>query len=297
MAGHMPKAKVRKKHDQRPKRLVPKADVLRSVYLLSGNVCAYPGCTNVLINRDGVMIGEICHIEAAEAGGPRFNHGMTNEERRAASNLLMLCANHHAVIDGRAPKYTVAKLKKIKREHEAKFAEIDERLQQRFVDQFRDHTDSLAPTYPKTMAGLTDLIKSTAPIPEVVKEIGEYINRLSKVPDNERQFLLALIRRAEKLGWQRAPGFLDGVRVSVSTEDIRSALSISNGKITRLSEAFERYGIGGLSESGEGHWNVYASGLSDYVGWFDIVQFADKHGIDLERFVLHLEFGRLDQAS
>jgi hypothetical protein len=39
----------------------------------------------------GVFIGQLCHIEAAEEGGQRFNERMTNEERRAFENLLLLC--------------------------------------------------------------------------------------------------------------------------------------------------------------------------------------------------------------
>jgi len=289
----MPKTKSAKKNGgETPKRLVPKPEVLRTLYLLSGNVCAHPGCTNVLINRDGVMVGDICHIEGVE--GPRFNPAMSNEQRRAAGNLVMFCKSHHAAVDGNEAKYTVAKLKQIKRQHEAKFTEIDDRLQQGFVEQFRDQTEALAPTYPKTLAGLPDLRDSTASVPKVVKEVREYIDRLSLTPDRERRFLLALIRRAAKLGWNHGGAFFDGVSVSVSTEDIRSALSIGDYRIKKLAEAFDRYGIGGVTEAGEGKWEIYASDPSDYVGWSDLVDFAEKHEFDLDRFVLHLEFGRLD---
>lgn len=280
---------------EKPKRLVPKPDVLRSLYLLSGNVCAFPRCANVLINSDGVMVADICHIEGVE--GPRFNPAMSNEQRRSAANLVMLCKSHHATVDGNEAKYTVAKLKNVKQQHEAKFAEIDDRLQQGFVEQFLDQTEALAPTHPKTFAGLSDLHNTDASIPKVVKEVRKYVDKLSLVPDRERRFLLALIRRAARLGWKRRGPFFDGVTVSVSTEDIRSTFGIGDHKIKKLADAFERYEIGGLNEVGEGIWDVYADDPSDYVGWSDLVEFAEKHEFDLDRFVLHLEFDRLDQKQ
>lgn len=48
------------------KRLVPTKDVLRELYLKSGNQCAFPYCVRPMMNSDGEFVGQICHIEAAE---------------------------------------------------------------------------------------------------------------------------------------------------------------------------------------------------------------------------------------
>ena len=69
----------------------------------------------MIINNAGVMTGHICHIEGAMADGARFNPKMSNEERRQQDNLMLLCAAHHPAIDGDPDKYTVSKLKEIKR--------------------------------------------------------------------------------------------------------------------------------------------------------------------------------------
>ncbi|WP_415282467.1 HNH endonuclease [Candidatus Nitrososphaera sp. FF02] len=45
------------------------------------------------------MFGEICHIEAAESGGPRYNSKQTDEDRRHYDNLILLCRNHHKATD------------------------------------------------------------------------------------------------------------------------------------------------------------------------------------------------------
>lgn len=47
---------------------------------------------------------------------------MSDEERRAAENLIVMCHRHHKIIDCNPNKYTTEFCRKIKREHEAKFA-------------------------------------------------------------------------------------------------------------------------------------------------------------------------------
>lgn len=73
------------------KRLTPEKETLRELYLKSGNLCMFPECTERMINANGVFIGQVCHIEAAEDGGERFNEKQTNEERRHFSNLMLMC--------------------------------------------------------------------------------------------------------------------------------------------------------------------------------------------------------------
>ncbi|MCK0201371.1 hypothetical protein [Ornithobacterium rhinotracheale] len=45
------------------------------LYAMSGNQCAFPGCIQSFFNPDDkANISNICHIEAAEPGGQRYNH-------------------------------------------------------------------------------------------------------------------------------------------------------------------------------------------------------------------------------
>ena len=60
-----------------------------------------PGCKNVIIDSMGVVVGHICHIEAAMPDGPRFNKNQSNNDRRALSNLVLMCAGHHLQIDSK----------------------------------------------------------------------------------------------------------------------------------------------------------------------------------------------------
>ena len=101
-------------------RLAPKLEILRSLFVLSGNQCAFPGCTHPLISDKGTFIAEICHIEAANKGGERYNPTQTDEERRSFDNLLLLCLAHHRETDD-VDEFPVARLKKIKKDHENQF--------------------------------------------------------------------------------------------------------------------------------------------------------------------------------
>ena len=38
--------------------------VIKRLYATSGNVCSYPECKKVLVDKDGVHIEEIAHTEA-----------------------------------------------------------------------------------------------------------------------------------------------------------------------------------------------------------------------------------------
>lgn len=78
-----------------PKRLAPQFETFRELFLKSGNLCAYSNCDAPMMTEDGVFVGQLCHIEAAEPGGERFNPTMTNEDRRSASNLMLMCYPHH----------------------------------------------------------------------------------------------------------------------------------------------------------------------------------------------------------
>ena len=68
---------------------------LKRLFGLSGNICAFPDCNALLVNEKNALDSNICHIEAANEGGERYNSSMTDEERADYSNLILLCRQHH----------------------------------------------------------------------------------------------------------------------------------------------------------------------------------------------------------
>lgn len=99
----------------------PSNITIKRLFATSGNKCAFPDC-QVHISEGETIVGEVCHIEAANPGGPRYNLSQTDEERQAFENLILMCANHHKVIDSNPESYTVARLKEIKTSHEQRYA-------------------------------------------------------------------------------------------------------------------------------------------------------------------------------
>jgi hypothetical protein len=70
-----------------------------------------------LINEKNQFVAQVCHIEAAEPGGQRFNRTMTDEERRSYDNLTLMCYRHHKETDD-VQEFPVERLRAIKHAHE-----------------------------------------------------------------------------------------------------------------------------------------------------------------------------------
>lgn len=101
-----------------PRSFEPKT--IARLYSLSGNQCSFPDCNERLFNGKGRNFSNICHIEAASPGGERYNVHSTDDYRRSYENLILLCEKHHTETND-VGEYPVDVLKKMKREHEAKF--------------------------------------------------------------------------------------------------------------------------------------------------------------------------------
>nr|WP_067063842.1 HNH endonuclease [Mucilaginibacter sp. L294] len=102
-------------------RLYLKPTVVKRLFALSGNQCAFPNCQEKIVDEVGTVIGEICHIEAAEVGGERYNSESDDEFRRDYNNLILLCSNHHKKTNN-VIEYPTSKLIEYKELHTAKFA-------------------------------------------------------------------------------------------------------------------------------------------------------------------------------
>lgn len=86
-------------------------------------VCSFPGCGKTLVEcgtspDQDTFLGEIAHIVADSRQGPRGDSELTSEERKRHSNLLLLCKDHHRIIDRQKHTYSVAVLRQMKDDHE-----------------------------------------------------------------------------------------------------------------------------------------------------------------------------------
>ena len=96
---------------------------VKLLFALSGNRCAFPDCPKTLVHDasgvdDHVIVGEIAHIVAEQRQGPRGLENLRDEERNKYSNLLLLCREHHKIVDSQPLTYNVAVLRHMKHIHE-----------------------------------------------------------------------------------------------------------------------------------------------------------------------------------
>jgi hypothetical protein len=107
----------------KPARPRPQETTIRKLFALSSNRCAFPDCMTPIIHRKhATTLAEVCHIRAQSPDGPRFDATQTPKERHAIGNLVLMCGDHHKVIDAKEnlPTYSVARLLKIKSDHESR---------------------------------------------------------------------------------------------------------------------------------------------------------------------------------
>ncbi len=64
------------------------------------------------------IIGEMAHIVGEKQDGPRGDSTLSESERDEYHNLILLCNNHHKLVDDQSSTYTVEKLKEWKANHE-----------------------------------------------------------------------------------------------------------------------------------------------------------------------------------
>lgn len=94
-----------------------------ALFAFSRRFCYFPDCDVPVIRFVGdepVVNVEIAHIRGALPAAPRYDKSMTDDERRAFRNLILLCVPHHKTIDRLHPNdYSPEKLTRWKHEHES----------------------------------------------------------------------------------------------------------------------------------------------------------------------------------
>ncbi|OQS30788.1 hypothetical protein B0T41_00295 [Chromobacterium violaceum] len=98
----------------------PNMQTQRRLFAASAGYCQNPGCSNELfVDAAGksIHIAEMAHVFAAIDGGPRTNPNLSEEDRGAFENLVMLCANCHTIVDKAPDAFPDTMMMSWKREH------------------------------------------------------------------------------------------------------------------------------------------------------------------------------------
>src|SRR5262245_43847703 len=81
----------------------------------AGATCTFPACRRPLVrsatadDRE-VLVGEIAHIVGQSEGGPRRGGEIPARSLDGFDNLILLCHEHHEVVDQQPHTYTVERL-------------------------------------------------------------------------------------------------------------------------------------------------------------------------------------------
>ena len=278
---------------EKVKRLRPTPSTARELYVLSGNICAFPSCEALLLDKTGAFVGEICHIEAAEQGGPRFNPDMTNEDRRKASNLILLCRNHHARVD-QTEKHSVQSLRKMKKDHQAKFSNPGKKILEKLIDWTRGEPTKV--TNLQRLYAVIGLKLDEEKIAASVNELNEYIDVLNRIPAEVRQQAYSFVQRAHHMMGsdvvEDSP--MDGAAILLS--DLKKSHRISRWKVGQIAEDLEAYGVARMDTIGSAENPRPAVRLDGRtMEWFGhIDSFCSLTNTDADDFIEDLDFSPFD---
>jgi hypothetical protein len=215
-------------------------------------------------------------------GGERFNSQQSNEDRRAFSNLLLLCQKHHTITND-VTGFPVAKLKGIKRDHEAKYTDVVTRIRNSVVDRTKSSMTKRA----KTGARINRLLKWEHEEPDlkvVLEEINQLAVRLARVPRSTREFLAIVAERGES----SRSGLTDGTRAL--HDDVVEACETNDNTVVKHVGILEHHSLGyGDEYSGE----IVLTGL-EWDVWGDLKRYCQRANIDLAEVIVEGRFDLLD---
>jgi hypothetical protein len=167
---------------------------MKRLLLESGGICAFPGCRRPLVTADapdepGAVIAEVAHIVAESREGPRGSDPLSEEERNQSENLIVVCPEHHKVIDSQPKTYSIAVLRQMKMDH---VSGVRRRL----------HLESTLKTYSLVAENIRSSVQTVTHVPQAVFEAKcafgpgqeeEVRTRLETPKDREVLFPFALV--------------------------------------------------------------------------------------------------------
>jgi hypothetical protein len=146
---------------------------IKRLFIKSGGQCAFSGCTNKLIAEDDItVIGQIAHIQAVNKGGSRYYPEISEKERADFPNLMLLCDEHHKMIDNKAneSKYPIDLLRKWKTEHEEKHEQDKFQIPDTLIEQITIQLENYLNDLTKKFVEATFEVNRT-----ILDEIFDYI--------------------------------------------------------------------------------------------------------------------------
>lgn len=92
----------------------PTVATIKRLFAVSGHTCNFKDCVVPIVDDHGTVVVDVAHMAAASRGGPRYDAGMTEEERHGFDNLILVCPTHHRQIDGAPEAFPLGALRAMK---------------------------------------------------------------------------------------------------------------------------------------------------------------------------------------
>lgn len=265
-----------------PKRLTPKSKTLRELYLKSGNQCAFGGCSQLIINSEGTLIGEVCHIEGALPNSQRFNEDQSNEDRRTFENLILLCRNHHAITNN-VDEFTVERMMEIKAIHEAKFSFIEQQM----IKSIEDMTKLVKPIDHAGLNRLDEVLGwnlDDEEIARVIEDVDHFIDAIRKVPLNTRKVYTIMIERHSMYGSDMV----------INPEELEEVIGLKSSELKKHIIILYKYDLStkwypNFDEEPE----ITIKDTTDWNLATDLLKFCNIEEIELSRLLVDLDFSVL----
>lgn len=105
---------------------------MKLLFGLAAARCSHPMCSDVCIasapNEEVALVGDIAHIRGRGAGSARHDPTLPPQSIDVYENWILLCANHHRLVDQQPKMHPSTLLYEWKREHERWVAERLDRV-------------------------------------------------------------------------------------------------------------------------------------------------------------------------
>jgi tetratricopeptide (TPR) repeat protein len=214
----------------------PSRRTLNILFAKSGNRCAFPDCPSRLIDEESVLLGRVCHIEAASKRGPRYNPTQSNEERHHFDNLIVLCPHHHIIIDTKPETYSVTWLKKVKADHEARQMRSGFTINPEALDSIRDVIRDEFSRRGQQNDESIEADSSGLGFRESIEHIHENVNNPPKEKSAESYFQLGLSHQLKKNLHDAAESY----ELAISLDDDHWQAKINLGNVYMSEGQFQQ---------------------------------------------------------
>lgn len=270
---------------------------MKSLFALSGNLCAFDGCRATIINESGDLHGEVAHIRAVGKQGKkaaRRDPNATAEELREFENLVLLCHEHHIETD-KEEEYPVSRMKEMKAKHETKYRGLISGL----LATVGDQTKRTSVVHPLNLAAYRDVYTknpmSDQEILSTKESVIRFIDRLAKLPANAKAMLAIIADRVDS-----SFDYYD--EISIPVETLRSVMELSHTEFNSILTTLVEYDYviidSDYNEPWRGERIILKNGEERESGlqlFSEAILISRALKISIEKLIVDLDWSGLDE--